>query len=146
MKLHETRKQCRDYFRLICDENNISNWTITFKFRGKMSLGQTVYKIKEVQISKYLIARGNMEQLKQVILHEIAHIMAPGDGHGEVWRQQCVKLGYYGDKYAPATFELPSKWSFTCVCPGRIGRRHVKRWSAAKCKKCNTIVKWTKHF
>ena len=37
--------------------------------------------------------RLSMEQVREAILHEIAHALVPGEGHGPVWQAKAADLG-----------------------------------------------------
>lgn len=68
-----------------------SGWTFGFHNK-KRALGTCYYSTKEIKLSLTYIGRPAHE-LRTTILHEIAHVLAPGDGHGMIWASHCVRLG-----------------------------------------------------
>lgn len=47
-----------------------------------------------IGLSRHLVALNSEEQVRDTILHEIAHALTPNDkGHGWEWKQMCIKIG-----------------------------------------------------
>ncbi len=50
-----------------------------------------------ISLSSSLLSRVTYTQIRNAILHEIAHgLVGRGHGHGEVWRNQAVAIGCDG--------------------------------------------------
>jgi len=65
-------------------------------------------------------------QVRETILHEIAHALAPGDGHGQKWQQACVKLGIAPTRcYTEAEVRSPAR----STSPYEIGCARCDWWS-----------------
>ena len=56
-----------------------------------------------IQFSLQLVKRRLLTMIKQIVPHELAHVicMANGwdDGHGRIWKQVCMMLGGNGNTY-----------------------------------------------
>lgn len=63
-----------------------------------------------IVVEEYSILRTGPYEFEQIMLHEIAHALTPGDGHGEHWRRKCAGIG------AP--------------CWGMVWRGYGSRWRA----------------
>ena len=68
--------------------------------RGKRRLGAThILKIgnasipQKITLSKHYAVLLGMDELRDVILHEIAHALTPGHGHNAVWKAAARKIG-----------------------------------------------------
>ena len=57
----------------------------------------------------------NYAKVRKVLMHEIAHAVTPGHGHGAGWKKKCRQLG--GDSRLAITMVLPGmRWAMTCGC------------------------------
>lgn len=81
------------------------------------------------------------ETVVDVILHEIAHVIAGhAAGHGPKWKQVCQKIGanpqrlYEGENYTPTNYK------YTAYCPkcetgaGGFYRRPTRTYIHTKCR------------
>jgi len=75
--------------------------------------GQTIPQ--RITLSKHYASMLTSEEIRQVMLHEIAHALTPGDGHGRAWKAKARELGYTGERCAKTT--VAPKGSWTAVCP-----------------------------
>lgn len=88
-----------------------SGWTLAFNSRSR-SLGICDYKEKRIYLSKTFVLNNEKEEVVDTILHEIAHALTPGDGHGKKWRARCTRIGAKPNRTACAksvVFDEP-KW------------------------------------
>ena len=86
MKLSEVGTLAKELIQTYCPD-------YTFKFDSSRSrFGQCRYNQKEIGISRYLASVNSYSQVKDTILHEIAHALTRS-GHDEKWRQKCIELG-----------------------------------------------------
>ncbi len=56
-------------------------------------LGHCRYEKKEIGISQFCIKYGNVDLVRDVLTHEIAHALTPGDQHGMKWKAMAKRLG-----------------------------------------------------
>ena len=72
------------------------DWTFEWNKR-KAALGLCNYRKKTVYLSEYFLGRVGNDELKDTILHEIAHALAwkryNHRGHGAPWKRVCREIG-----------------------------------------------------
>lgn len=74
-------------------EHNLTDWH--FKFgKSKRALGMCKRSTKVIEFSKHWIEVLEDAEIKDTILHEIAHALTPEDkGHGDAWKATCRRIG-----------------------------------------------------
>jgi predicted SprT family Zn-dependent metalloprotease len=72
-------------------QHNLNDWSFKFS-HGKTTLGVCRYNKKEINFSKHF-TNISPEKIKDTILHEIAHALTPGSGHGLLWQAACRRIG-----------------------------------------------------
>ena len=66
----------------------------TVRFTARNHMGICDWKHKVIRIHPKCLKVLTLPELKQVVLHEIAHALTPNDKHhGDEFRQMAVKLG-----------------------------------------------------
>lgn len=106
--------------------------------------GECNYQRKTVSMSKYLVPLWTDEQVKDTLIHEVAHALTPGAKHGAVWARKMRELGHI-----PARTHnnevVPGKWVAFCdKCQVECGRRHrlTARMRQGLHNACRTQVRW----
>jgi hypothetical protein len=88
-----------------------SGWSFGFD-HAKMRAGLCDFKKKRISVSRYLAARYDDDEVRQILLHEIAHALAGSKaGHGPKWRTIAKQIGYDGKRThdgTPPTISHPS--------------------------------------
>ena len=133
-------------------EEKIQEWIpthgYTFKFdNAKRRFGQCNYNKKTISISKPLTL-ANLEfnefQIKDTILHEIAHARAfilygrQAANHGRLWKQVCIEIGakpqvtYSGDDIK----RVEGKFLYVCPNCGLEIRYHKRLKLTRACGDC----------
>lgn len=66
-----------------------------FKWNNrKRAYGLCAYHDSTIQLSKPLVKYMTEEEVKDTILHEVAHaLVGPGHGHGKLWKIMARKVG-----------------------------------------------------
>jgi len=118
-----------------------------FKFdHAKRRLGCCKYGPKLITMSRHLVPHVKPEELKNTILHEIAHALTPGHGHDRVWQAKAIEFGCTGERcYSSAAFReggreaVVKQAKYTLECPG-CGIKHPmhrKPRVSKSCGKCS---------
>lgn len=114
----------------------------TFDFNISVStFGWCSTEKKTITLSPKLTELNTEEEVRQVILHEIAHALTPGCAHNEIWRRVNLAIGGDGQRcYDEKLVEQPThKWVAKCPNCKREVKRHKKnpRLHCGKCIKEN---------
>lgn len=102
--------------------------------RAVKRFGACHYDTKRITLSKHLVSLNSEEEVRQVILHEIAHaIVGARAGHGRTWQWTARQIGYTGKRTHDA--EVPVEpWIGTCPnCGGTLKRHRRKNIACGRC-------------
>jgi predicted SprT family Zn-dependent metalloprotease len=112
-------------------------WEFGFN-RRKRALGLCRYDARAIELSVYLINRNEMEEVRDTILHELAHaLVGPDHGHDTVWRAKAVEVGARPQRCGQA--DMPAgRWRAQCGGCGEAFSRHRKprRLTGWYCRGC----------
>ncbi|MBB6429616.1 SprT family zinc-dependent metalloprotease [Algisphaera agarilytica] len=133
-------------------------WTFRFNQR-KRALGLCNYTTKRIELSAPFVARNDEHEVRDVILHEIAHALTPPPTpskprakqseapdhhpntytpHGPAWRATCLRIGANPNRLN-ATAAAP-EGKYQATCPGCQTTHHRHRKPAKGrtyiCKAC----------
>jgi predicted SprT family Zn-dependent metalloprotease len=112
-----------------------SKWSIRFD-HSKVRFGTCNYAKKEISLSRYLVELNSEDEVRDTILHEIAHALAPrGAGHGPVWQAVAISIGCNGSRcYGDDVVRPTPKYKGTCpLCKTVIYRHRRTEIACAKC-------------
>lgn len=118
----------QQHTRFFMARHGLDGWNVCFD-RAVRRLGQCRYSLKQLSFSiKFLLILSDKEII-DVILHEIAHALTKGAGHGRVWKQKCVEIGANPNRLYKGLASVEKK--YVAVCPKcgtklqiqRLGRR-----------------------
>lgn len=71
-------------------------WTFGFD-NARRRAGACHFGSKKITLSRHLAARYDEQEVRQTLLHEIAHAFAgPRAGHGLRWKRAAAAVGYKG--------------------------------------------------
>lgn len=127
-------------------------WRVEYD-RAVRSFGACHYSSKRITLSRVLTETATAEQVRNTMLHEIAHALVGHDaGHGPVWRAMHRRIGGTGERIGRATTEQLQAITYRWVgkCPqGHEFRRHrltkAVRYGAL-CQSCprhlSRLVSW----
>lgn len=131
MTEQEIRELAEYYIKKYIPDNG---WKFEFNNRKK-ALGVCNYRKKTIYLSKYIIG-GNEYEILDTILHEIAHVLEPGDGHGRKWKRKCVEIGASPNRTTDYIL-CKSKYVYVCETCGKVSSAHRKSKIKRSCGKCS---------
>jgi predicted SprT family Zn-dependent metalloprotease len=101
--------------RRLMAKHGLSDWTFTLG-RGRETFGRCAHGTKTITISRHHVEHHTPAQVRNTILHEIAHALAdPHAGHGEEWKTICRKIGAVPEAFAGPDYKrIPDPWQVTC--------------------------------
>ncbi len=111
-------------------------WSFAFD-TAKRRAGACDYTRRRITVSRYLAAMWDEEDVRQTLLHEIAHALAGHKAaHGPRWRAVAQGIGYTGDRlhHGPIAEERAA-WVGTCS-GGHVHYRFRRPQSALSCGLC----------
>ena len=79
--------------RRLMDEHGLTGWTLAF-VEAKRRLGDCHFRNRVIRISRTHALEGSEEQIRDTMLHEIAHAIAGHEaGHGPLWKVTARRIG-----------------------------------------------------
>lgn len=84
--------EARDLALRLMRKHGLVGWTFRFD-HAKRRFGSCRPAQKLITLSRPLTLLNSVEEVRDTILHEIAHALEPTDGHGKRWRQACIRIG-----------------------------------------------------
>lgn len=124
--------------------HGLSQWEFVYD-HARRRFGSCQPGRRRITLSKHLTFLNNRDAVRETVLHEIAHALTPGDGHGPKWRAKCVELGIrpercYTDERVTSPPRRPARWQIGCkACDWWAERYKVTRRKLI-CKRCRTVV------
>ena len=115
------------------DGHGLAEWKLRVG-RATRQLGSCVYRSKTIVLSRHLIDNNAWPEIRETVLHEIAHaLVGPRHGHDRVWKQKARQLGANPRASAPrGAVRMPEpKWEIWCpTCRKAVGKRYRRppRW------------------
>ncbi|HEY8747772.1 MAG TPA: SprT-like domain-containing protein [Tepidisphaeraceae bacterium] len=117
-------------------------WGWTFRFdHARRRFGCCRYRAKAISLSRWLVLLNTPDQVRDTLLHEIAHALTPGDGHGAKWKRKCAEIGAkpvrcYSDKHVRSPVAAAPKYRLGCqACQWWVDRRRLTN-SRYVCRRC----------
>ncbi|MFE5340041.1 SprT-like domain-containing protein [Isoptericola sp. NPDC056578] len=120
-------------------EHGLSGWTFRFD-RARRRAGLCRYDRREISLSGPLTALYDEADVREVVLHEIAHALAGArHGHDAVWRATARAIGSTGRRVVrEGSPEVEGDWVGECPAGHRVTRfRRPQRPQA--CARCSPV-------
>jgi SprT protein len=120
-------------------------WTFEWD-RAKRRMGCCHYSTKTITMSSFLVLNATKDQIRNTILHEIAHGMAGyAAAHGYHWRRTAISIGCDGKRCHTVKTSAGAKYKATCGGCGneffkfRMPKRGL---TGRRCRKCKITLKY----
>ncbi|MFD1722242.1 SprT-like domain-containing protein [Amnibacterium endophyticum] len=122
---------------LIADHLPGGGWTFAFD-RAVRRAGACHHADRRITVSRHLAERAEEDEVRQVLLHEVAHALAGHRaGHGPRWRAACARVGHSGGRlHERPIAEDRARWVGTCPA-GHEHRRFRRPERALSCGVCS---------
>ncbi len=118
--------------------HGLEGWTFAFD-RARKRLGSCQPSVRRITLSSVLTRLNDDEVVRDTILHEIAHALTPGDGHGARWRAACRRIGARPERLVRSDEVVLPPAPHALVCD-RCGssypryRRSRLRYACGRCR------------
>lgn len=131
-----------DYMKSALRDHGLHDWSIKIT-KGKATSGNCRYAKKRIDISVYQ----TNGCFKDTFMHELAHAITPGAGHGPAWVAACKKLGVTPIRVEPVHFPEDLTYVYACSkCKssvdfsiGKLRKPHI--YISTCCRKPIELVK-----
>jgi len=136
----------------LISKHDLDDWSFRLG-NTRRAIGRCIHRKKFIEISRHYIPLLSDDEVKDVILHEIAHAIAGYKaGHGPKWKEVAKMIGADPTRCAniPPERTPQGRYKLECVNHGLLGYNHrlrqnikdsYSRGSACYlCKKCKTPV------
>ena len=142
MTLFETQTLAKTLLR----QHGLLDWKFRFD-RARRRFGSCSVRRKTITLSRAITMMNSDEQIRDTILHEIAHALTPGDGHGSRWKAMCVKIGAKPERcFTEKEVVVPPRRE----APYLIGCKQCNWWSDRRkitrsrllCRKCRAPISY----
>ncbi len=114
------------------NQHGLADWSFEFD-HARRRFGRCDYTHRRITLSKPLTFLNPIEEVRDTVLHEIAHALAPGAKHGPRWRAVCQKIGArpircYTDASVVSPPRKPAAYLLGCPrCNWWVERRRASR-------------------
>lgn len=147
MDIGDARQMARE----LMDEHGLAQWTLVLD-RAKQRAGVCRYTDRAIGLSRHLTLIHTREQVRDTVLHEIAHAHAgPHAGHGPHWQAAATAIGATPQRCIPTDAgRIPGSWVGTCPS-GHAIDRHRRPSRVLSCRQCHrsftvdAVFEWTHH-
>jgi predicted SprT family Zn-dependent metalloprotease len=116
----------------------LPQWSFVFD-RSRVRFGRCHYDKRQISLSRFLVELNDEPEVRETILHEIAHALAPrGAGHGPLWKAVAQSIGASGQRCYGQDVQRPAaKYKATCPACRWVIYRH--RRTKLSCGKCSPV-------
>lgn len=131
--------------------HGLPDWQVTFD-SAKRRAGVCRYADKTIGLSGPLTALHSYDDVRDTVLHEIAHALAgPEHGHDAHWRKVAMGIGCSGDRCVSTDSpRVKAAWLGVCSA-GHTQERHKRPERVITCGTCSHVFDlahlytWTHH-
>jgi predicted SprT family Zn-dependent metalloprotease len=114
-----------DTARQLMDLHGLHKWDLRFD-HARNRCGACHFSRRELSISKHFVRLNDMDEVRQTVLHEIAHALAgPRTGHNRQWRRIAARIGAPTTATNTTAAMPPPAWLLQCgTCLQVVASRH----------------------
>lgn len=118
-------------------------WTFRWD-KARRRAGQCRYGPKEIGLSWPVFElEANRDRALDTILHEVAHALTPGSGHGRAWKLQAIALGANPSSCDGELRPAPAPWVADCSCDCSHSRFKAPPAGAKyRCRNTGDYIVW----
>ncbi len=96
-----------------------------FRFNKCATLiGRCRYRVMLIEYSVHFATNATYDQVRDTILHEIAHALCPKAGHGPEWKAMAIRIGARPQRCKSVESTKTPKYTARCAVHGVVGHRH----------------------
>jgi predicted SprT family Zn-dependent metalloprotease len=134
----------RNLARSLMIASGLADWTFTFD-HARRRFGSCQPRRKRITLSRTLTLLNAEPEVRDTILHEIAHALTPDDHHGPRWRAMCLRLGAkpkrcYTDDTVVSPPRRAARWEIGCPRCDWWHARYRRTRRKLICRKCRSPV------
>jgi predicted SprT family Zn-dependent metalloprotease len=137
MNLFEATHLARELLK----RHGLHDWQFAFD-HARRRFGRCDYTRRRITLSRPLTLLNGIDEVRDTILHEIAHALTPGAGHGPRWRAMCRQIGArparcFDDADVVTPPRRPPRYLFGCPrCDWWVQRHRRARRQRFMCTRC----------
>lgn len=133
----------------LMQDHGLPDWHFKFD-HAKSRMGRCYYPGKIISMSAALVALNTETDVRDVVLHEIAHaLVGPSHHHDWIWRIKAREIGARPERcYHSAIIRPKAKHKATCEACGHTYERlrltkKIRALGRCRCRRGNAILIWT---
>jgi predicted SprT family Zn-dependent metalloprotease len=140
--------EARILARQLMDQHGLHGWSLVFG-QAQTYFGICYKRQKRITISALLTLLNDIDEVRDVILHEVAHALTTDRGHGRLWKAKARMVGCRPERCRPASVHYPPA-RFVTTCPACGYQTTGYRRTRSSCGKCDTkfnpayLLVWTR--
>lgn len=127
--------------RSLMDEHQLFSWSFVWS-GAKRICGQCRHVQRQIVLSRPITLLNDESQVRDTILHEIAHALTPGQHHNRIWRQKAREIGARPVRCGGQETKVPeARYHLHCPACDRVAaRRHRRPTPGWRHRACGTTL------
>lgn len=135
----------------LMSQHGVGDWQLGWD-NARTRAGMCRFGTRTISLSRHLMVLYEPEQVREVVLHEIAHaLVGPKHNHDSVWRAKAREIGSSGARALPADSPRPPA-TWVGRCPhGHEFHRYKRPPAQSSCSRCSSrfdarfLLEWHRH-